>query len=111
MIPKIKKAFRGWEVKITFIKVVQTISDHQAVEVETPIQFKGIIQPLEADKLKIKPEGQRDWEWWQIHIRTKISLKNGDRVKYNNLYYKVMDIKPYSVNGYYEYHITEDYNE
>lgn len=111
MIPRIRSAFNGWESDITLIKITQTITDYQNVETESPISFKGVVQPLEADKLKIKSEGQRNWEWWQIHTRTVLDLKNADLIKYNGLKYKVMDIKPYNANGYYEYHIVENYRD
>ena len=110
MLPRIQTALNGWQQTITLIKITQTVStDGEVTNTQTLIVFKGVVQPLEAEKLKIKPEGQRSWKWLQIHTKTRLSLVNGDQITYNNVNCKVMDIKDYNAYGYYEYNIVQNW--
>lgn len=102
----------GWTSKITLIKVITVINSIGAsIETQIPIIFQGVIQPLSPKQLTIKPEGERAWEWLQIHTATQLALNTGDRIKYNTKLFKVMAQNNYSLNNYYEYHIAEDFQE
>ena len=71
----------------------------------------GAVQPLSPNKIELKPEGQRSWEWLQIHMKTPITqtLDTNDQVVMNGRIYKIMAQNDYSQNGYIEYHAIYDY--
>jgi len=105
-----KAVFAGWTSAINLLTIVQTIVDGLVVEVTTSVTFKGIIQPLNAQQLMLKPEGERSWQWLQIHaVEGSLNLKTNDKIQYNGFKYKVMGIWDYSLNGFIEYHIIQDY--
>ena len=108
-IPKIKFALNCWESPITMIKVTQAIVDYQTVNTEEEINFQGVIQPLTAEALNVKPLEERSWEWLMIHTKTSVELVTGDLIEYNSKKFKVMFEKDYSLNGYYEYHLVKNY--
>lgn len=108
-LPKIQFALNCWEEQITMIKVSQSIVDYKTVNTEVTINFKGVVQPLTAEALRIKPLEMRSWEWLMIHTRIGVELSTNDLVRFDGKEYKVMFDKNYERYGYFEYHLVEDY--
>lgn len=109
-MPQLGMALSGWKQKITLDIVKQTVVDGFPINVFTAINFKGMIQPLSAQKVRLKPEGKWSWVWLQIHcLNTSLSLKTNDRIRYAGKFYVVDGILDYSLNGYIEYHVVEDF--
>lgn len=109
-MPQMEAAFAGWASVITLKVITQTIVDGFVTDSESNISFQGVIQPLSPNKLYFKPEGQRSFEWLQIHcLNREINLNTNDRIVYNNKRYKVMAKSDYGLNNYIEYHAIEDY--
>lgn len=109
-IPKIQHALNGWKTDIILIKIAQTIDARGIVSnAETPIAFRGVVQPLSAKQLSAKPEGKRSWKSWQIHTDIDIGLSTNDKVSYLGDSYEVEALLDYSLNNYYEYHLLKDY--
>ncbi len=109
-MPKMRAAFAGWKSNITLRVITQTIVDGLVTVDDKDITFKGTIQPLSPQKTALKPEGQRAWRWLQIHCAEgNKNLATNDRIVYAGEVYKVMDILDYSLNGYIEYHATQDF--
>ncbi|WP_299074738.1 hypothetical protein [uncultured Paraglaciecola sp.] len=111
-MPKMKAAFAGWFKSLTLQVVTQTIDEGFVTDDMESVTFKGTIQPLSKEELRLKPEGQRSWEWLQIHcLSGSLNLTTNDRICYNEKIYKVMALKDYSLNNYIEYHLVADYEE
>ena len=110
-MPQMFGAFQGWKVKFTLVKISQQNIDGDILNVETKISYQGVVQPLNPEAIQLKPEGQRSWEWLQVHVITdkENNLVVNDRVIYDNKPYKVMFVKNYKLNNYIEYHLLEDY--
>lgn len=108
-LPKIKIALNGWESNITLNKITSSIVDYQKVDVIEQISFKGVIQPLTSEDLKLKPLESRSWEWLMIHTRIFSELETNDLIEYDGKKFKVMMKKDYDLNGYYEYHLVKNY--
>lgn len=110
-MPQMKAAFAGWFSTITLTQIAQVVNaDGYMEEKETNIVFKGVIQPMSAEELMLKPDGQRSFEWLQIHcLAGSLNLKTNDRIVYNTRIYKVMSVKDYSLNNYIQYDIVEDF--
>lgn len=108
-MPQMCAAFSGWAVNFTLSKVTQKNIEGDIVDITTTSDYKGTVQPLSPEQIKLKPEGQRSWEWLQVHVLIGADLVTNDRIIYDGKPYKVMFVKNYKLNNYMEYHLVEDY--
>ena len=103
-------AFNGWTTRITLIVIVQYIVDGFSTDTEIPKTVDAIWQPLDPETIALKPDGQRSWEWIDLHIRgNSVVFATNDRIIRDGVKYKVMAIKDYRLNNYTEYHLVRDY--
>ena len=108
--PQMGMAFVGWTKLLTLIRITQSNVNGFIQETEELIKFNGVIQPLNPEEIELKPEGQRAFEWLQIHAKSsELNLVTNDRIKFNDRQYKVMGVRDYSLNNYIEYHLIEDF--
>ena len=111
-MPQMRNTLNGWEVPISLVKITQSISEGVSTLTEENISFMGVWQPLRAEQLQSKPEGQRSWEWVWIHAKSgELNLQTADKVIFNNKRFKVMNVKDYSLNGFIEYELVRDYQD
>lgn len=111
-MPQMDSTLTGWEMPLTLIKLTQSTDDGDLVTSETRITFQGVWQPLSSERLELKPEGQRSWEWVWIHARSSsLNLETADKVLFNNRKYKVMSKKDYGLNSFVEYELVRDYED
>lgn len=109
-VPYVAGAMDGWFINITIQKVTQKIVNGDAQNITTDITFQGVFQPLDAEQLELKPEGQRSWQWAWLHTKSgSVNLKTQDKIVYNDVRYKVNSVKDYSLNGYIDYELVADY--
>ncbi len=109
-MPHVGRAFAGWSKTITLGKITQTVANGFVTDTIAPFTFQGVIQPLSAKSIYLKPEGQRAFEWLQIHcVAGSANLNTNDRIVYNGKTFKIMAQRDYSLDGYIEYHAIEDY--
>lgn len=110
--PQMGRAFMGWMKNITLTRRRDSVvNDGLVVDSEEEITFKGVIQPLSARAIALKPDGQRAWQWLQIHCVAGTNLRDNDQIIYNGQKYKVMATWDYSLNGYIEYHVVHDFKQ
>lgn len=111
-LPNMADTIMGWFQLLTFEKVTKTVdATFQVVETTTPIAFQGVVMRLTAQQLRMKPEGQRSWQWNQIYALPVVSLKPDDvLITQDGLHYRVMEKLDYSQYGYISYHVIEDFN-
>jgi hypothetical protein len=111
-MPNMANTLSGWEVPITFVKIIQTVQEGDLVTEQVPIKFMGVWQPLRNEALELKPEGQRSWEWYWIHARSgSVELETADKILFMGKRFKVITKKDYKLNGFIEYEICRDYEE
>lgn len=109
-MPRMRSVFSNWMQSITLETITQTVVDGFINESIAQTSFKGIIQPLSVQQLMLKPEGERSWQWLQIHAITgSLNLATNDKIIYNGATYKVMGLWDYSLNGFIEYHVAADF--
>jgi hypothetical protein len=108
-LPNLQNPIIKWFLNIDFIRITKSIVDGEVSEVENLETFKGVIQNLDSKQLQIKPEAQRAWGWKMIHALPSLVLNVDDKIKYNDVKYRVMNIRDFREYGYIEYHIVEDY--
>tara|TARA_R110000744_G_C19057970_1_gene528630 strand:- start:54 stop:422 length:369 start_codon:yes stop_codon:yes gene_type:complete len=109
-MPQMEVAFSGWSSTFVLQIVSQTIADGFVTDTTVTVTYNGTIQPLSPEQTALKPDGERSWEWLQIHvIAGQTNLVNNDRIVYNGKSFKVMSVKDYTLNNYVEYHVIADY--
>lgn len=108
-MPNMSATLSGWLIPLSFGVVTKVQNGFMTKEVVTYKNFYGVWQPLNTEQLKIKPEGERSWKWYWCHSQTDLGLKNDDTIIYLDKQYRVMGVKDYSLNGFYEYELIEDF--
>lgn len=109
-MPRIQAAFSNWTSGITLIRRTQSVVDGLTVFTDSKIPFRGVVQPLSPKLLMLKPEGERAFQWLQIHCAAKcIKLDVADQIVFNKMKYKIMLQNDYSLDGYMEYHACQYY--
>ena len=108
-IPDVSGALKDWFQPMTFTRIAKTTVGFESVETPTPIAFQGVLQPFQARQLMIKPEGQRAWTWFTLHADPVLTLQVDEIVLYNGLQTRVMSRKDFSLYGYVEYELVQDW--
>lgn len=110
-LPQMGEVLVSWFQNLTFDLITKTIVDYEVKETKTTVSTKGVRQPMSAQQLAIKPEGQRSWRWETLHCLPDIKLKIDDIVIFDGVEYRVMQKWNWPEYGYYEYHICEAYHD
>lgn len=109
-MPDVSIAIDGWEADVIVNQRRQTMVDGDVVYKNVIVKMRAVIQPLKMSEIELKPEAERDWQWYYLHIKsnyTPLSVNQQVFIKGNP--YKVMRVKDYSRNGFFEYEIIRDY--
>jgi hypothetical protein len=111
-MPQMSAAFGGWEKEISLIRITQTLTDGLITSATETLIVLATWQPLSPEAIALKPDGQRSWDWYDLHIEGGALLfETNDRVIYAGKTYKIMAVKDYTLNNYSEYHLISDYQE
>lgn len=108
-LPEMSGALDSWLQVMVFIVVTKTVVDFNVVEAGTEYSFSGVWQPMGPQELKMKPEGQRDWKWFQVHTYTQLPLKVDMVIKYQGENYRITKKTDYKEYGYITYDLVNDY--
>lgn len=111
-MPNVSAALRGWTMPITMKRITQILVNGFTQDIFENINFDGVIQPLNPSAVALKPEGERTWNWLQVHCFSGApNIGLTDLVEYNGVRYKVMAQNDYTLNGFVEYHIVQDFTD
>ncbi len=110
-VPNMSDALSDWYQPMTFGIITKTIIAFQSVESVVNLSFRGLWQPLTGRKLDMKPEGQRDWDWYMLHSDIALNLKIDDIIIYLNIQYRVIAKKDYSLYKYQYYELISDWEQ
>ena len=108
-VPDVGMAMRDWFQPMVFTRVVKQTVGFQDVETEEPINFEGVIQVFTPRQLLLKPEGQRAWTWLWLHADPSLTLNVDEIVSYLGVSTRIMARKDYTIYGYVEYHLVQDW--
>lgn len=108
-LPDMQDAMRSWFQPMTFTRVQKTVVNFVVIETKTDTGFMGVWQPFTVQQLSMKPEGQREWKWFTVHAQLGLNLTPDEIVIYQSQQYRVMERLDYTLYGYNEYHLCEDY--
>ncbi len=108
-LPDLRSAVVGWFRPLILVKVQKTPVDHEIVEARTELRCMGMIQPFGPRELRIKPEGQRAWNWQMLHTTPDVALKDDEEFTIRGTRYRVMSQQNWSMYGYIAYELVQDY--
>lgn len=109
-MPQVDDVLEGWMVSFIANFMQQVRIDGEFIERSTFVKMEGVLQPLKTEDINLKPEGQRNWKWYQLHVPIKYrQIPVGKVVVIGDTDYKIMASKDYTLNSYVEYHIIKDY--
>jgi|SRR5665213_343020 len=107
--PDVSGALQGYYQTMTFEVITKTVVAGEAMETTTPVTFRGVIQPFQSRQLFLKPEGQRAWTWFTLHSDPVLSLNVDDVMIWNGKQTRVMQRKNYTLEGFVEYELVQDW--
>ena len=110
-LPQVGEVLPSWFQTMTFDVVTKTIVNYEVKETLTTITTQGVRQPMSAQQLSIKPEGQRAWRWETLHCLPDVKLQVDDIVIFDSIKYRVMQRWNWAEYGYLEYHICQAYEK
>jgi len=109
-LPNLNNAVMAWAQQLEFVVVSKTVEDFEVVEEYFTYCVLGTKQPLSPQKLAIKPEGQREWKWYQLHLSPQAQIKIDDLIRFGaEDQYRVMAKSDYSEYGYCYYEIAQGF--
>lgn len=112
VLPYVGDAMNGWFTAMKLGVVRSIVEDYETREEITWKTFRGVIVPLNPQKIISKPEGQRAWIWKMLHCEVSLELNLNDIViDTGSQRYRVMAKSDYSQAGYYRYELAQDYKE
>ena len=106
-----RSAIRGWFRPITLVRVMTSIVDMEAKQARVEQECSGLVQPFGAQQLRLKPEGERSWNWVMLHVTPDVVLRNGEEFEIRGTRYRVMSNNGWSDFGYISYELVEGYRE
>lgn len=108
-MPNMSGAIDQWMQKMVFTIVEKTMINYQIYESGTDYNFQGVWQPFTIQQLMLKPTGERDWKWFMLHTQIGVGLSPDMVVTYLGTQYRVKEKLDYTLDGYLEYHLIQDY--
>ncbi len=108
-LPNMYNSILGWFVPLTFNVVQKRTIGFEVVETALIRNFRGVWQPSQGRKLEMAPAGQRAWSWFSCHSDTSLVLIPDDVIYFLGVKYRVMSQSDYSLYGFYQYDLIEDY--
>ena len=108
-LPQVGEVLPPWFQALTFDIITKSLVDYELQEVIVQVKTQGVRQPFTAQKLAIKPEGQRAWKWETLHRLPNVPIKVDDIVVFGNTRYRVMNKWDWSEYGYIEVELCQGY--
>lgn len=109
-VPNVGETIIAWMKPITLIRVESKPVDHEVKQIRTELKTLGMVQPFGNRELRLKPEGERSWDWQMLHVLPEVDLKNGEEFQIGSTRYRVMSNAKWSDYGYISYELVENYN-
>jgi len=108
-VPDMSDALLNWFQPMTFTQIAKSVVNFQVVETKIDTAFLGVWQPAGPKNLEMKDIGQRQWSHFTLHSNINLKLFPDEIVQYRSQNYRVMGQTDYSLYGYVEYQLVQDY--
>lgn len=109
-LPSVQTTITGWFRSLILVRVVKTVLNFETKETRQEVNCMGVIQPFGPRELKMKPEGQRAWNWQMLHTTPDVALKDDEEFTIKGTRYRVMSQQNWSEYGYIIYELVQDYH-
>ena len=109
-LPNMASTIEGWFQDIVIGIITSTVVAGRVVETSNNVSTRGTLQPLNAQQLDLKPEGERNWKWYMLHCQPGLSLQNDDTVTIKGDRYRVMGRWGYDDYGFAMFELVKDYD-
>ncbi len=111
--PNMRSTIMGYFRALALGVIRQKVVDHETVEVVVPLATQGVIVPLSAKALELKPEGSRTWDWRDVYATPDLQLTTKDVIEIPRggklTRFVVMRAWDYTGEGFLRYEIVNDY--
>lgn len=88
-------------------KTVLNFEEHEINQApQVPIWIEAVLESIHPRMLLVKPEGQRQWKWWEMWCTEHLELDWVIKDEGGNLF-RVMSRQDWSQAGYYHYELVE----
>jgi hypothetical protein len=109
-IPYVANAFRGWTKRRLVRVITKQVVNHLLQQIALLYTFDIMVQPLQPEKVRRKPEEQRAWKWFSLLTKSSNpELKIDSQIVVDGIAYRIDSIQPWKEAGYRRYEATEDY--
>lgn len=108
-LPTVHTTILGWFRPLVLGRVTKTIVEGEVKNAVSEQKCRGVIQPFDDRKLRLKPEGERSWDWQMLHVTPDVKLANGEVFKIKGVPFRVMGQKNWSEYGYLTYELVQNY--
>jgi hypothetical protein len=113
-VPNMIEALTDWFQKMSFTQLVKTVTGYEVIETPTITEFWGVIMPFSPRELKLLPEGQRAWSYYNLYTQFCLTLQVDDVIQvlgYNfaPIQCRVMARENYSQYSYFRYTLLQDW--
>jgi hypothetical protein len=108
--PDLSGALLDWFQPMKFILLAKSVQAFKSKQFQNiPINTMGHWQPFQPRTLDIKQEGQRSWKWFRMYCFPGTGLDVDFIITYQGQNYRIMFINDYSLEGYQEFKLVQDY--
>jgi hypothetical protein len=110
-VPDVSGALKDKFQLVAFKNISKSVEAFQNVDTETVVQFWGTWEPFTDRQLLLKPEGQRSWSWYMMIAEPGAVLETDDIAEWNGKPTRVMALKDWSLHGFMEYHLVQNWQD
>ena len=108
-LPNLSDVINSWASDYTAYIIKKEIKNYILVETKRKIRFKGIVQNLNKKELQLKPIGERNWGWYELHSTKKFN--NDDVIEINKTRYRIMSTRNNDTYyGFWAYNLLLDFD-
>lgn len=108
-LPNLSDVINSWASDYTAYIIKKEIKNYILVESKRKIHFKGIVQNLNKQELQLKPMGERNWRWYELH--STIKFNNDDVIEINKTRYRIMSTRNNNTYyGFWAYNLLLDFD-
>jgi hypothetical protein len=75
------------------------------------VYAKAVRQAFTTEQLILRPEGERSWKWYTLHMTPEFQLKTDDIIIIYDMRMRIMERLDYLEYGFIEYHAIEDFSK
>lgn len=108
-LPDVTGGLLDWFQPMNFLVLTKSVVNYKNKETARAIKTMGLWQPFSPRNLQIMEEGQRSWSWFRMFTLPGNALEIDNIISYLGVNYRVMGINDYTLNGYVEYRLIQDY--